>query len=469
MGFVSFSKISIQVMADVKIKSPIFLFFSFFALMFGFLLAKSPLFGIFALCFLFFLVWLFINFRFGLTLILFALLCGQLTRISLSFGGSVVLNDILMPLLIFTWFLGGLRKKEIFVYRTPISWPFGLFILIASFSLLLNPFGLLPSEILQSSAYLFRFITNGLVFYLVVDTIKEEKAWRKFYSLAIWIGLLFALLGFLQLVFIPSFEFMTKYGWDPHLNRLLSTFFDPNYAGGFLVLVCCLVLGRMLFEENKATKGMLFYAFAFLFLAIVFTYSRSTYLAFFVGMMVIGLLRSWRLLLFGCLAILIAFFSFPRLQTRILGGFSLDVTAKMRLESYNQAKEIIQDYPYLGVGYNTLRFVREDYGQVQDPRQHAAGGFDSSFLTIWATTGIIGLLVYLWLCFTILKEGFKIFWDKNAPPVLRGLALGIFAGFSGLIVHSQFVNSLLYPHIMMYLWFVLGLLFAGKGLNLKEK
>jgi len=49
---------------------------------------------------------------------------------------------------------------------------------------------------------------------------------------------------------------------------------------------------------------------------------------------------------------------------------------------------------------------------------------------------------------------------------MRGLGLGIFAGTLGLVAHSQFVNSLLYPHIMLYLFIVLGLFYGGKKLNL---
>lgn len=443
-------------------KKNFFLFVSLLILIlaFGFLIAKSPLLGIVSLSLLIFLFWLFLNFKLGPISIILTLVLGQLTRIPLPFGGSIVLNDLLIPLVFMAWFLIKLAKGRLLVYKTYLNLPLAIFISIALFSLLLNPAQLAFPELIQSSAYLSRFVTYALVLWMVLDTVRDKQTWQKFYSLAIWIGVLFAFLGFLQLIFIPSFEFMTRYGWDPHFNRLLSTFFDPNYAGGFLVLVIALVLGRMLFTKNKAEKGILFYAFLFLLAAIVSTFSRSTYLAFLITFLVIGILKSWRLLLLGIIGLVIIFFAVPRVQERILGAVSLDITAQMRLESFSQAYEIIKDYPIIGTGYNTLRFVRQDYGQVEGPKQMTAGGFDSSFLTILATTGIIGFMVYLWLCFSILKESLKSFLRKRSPPVLRGLALGILAGFLGLIIHSQFVNSLFYPHIMVYLWFILGLLFS---------
>ena len=397
-----------------------------------------------------------------LWLVLIIMALGQLLRFPISEGGSIVFNDLFVPLVLTIWLANGMVKKKIVIQKSSLNIPLLLFLVITLFSFLLNFNNFLGIECLQSLAYLLRLLSYSFVFFVVLDTIKSKENLDQFYSLVIWIGLIFAFLGFAQIVFFPSFEAMAKYGWDPHLNRLLSTFFDPNYAGGFLVLVCSLVLGRMLFTDNKAEKGLWFYAFLFLTLAIILTYSRSAYLAFAIMVLAIGILRSWRLLLFGALALVVAYFAFPRMQERILGGFSLDATAKMRLENYKEAQEIIEDNWLIGVGYNNLRAVREAYGQVLDVKSHAAGGFDSTFLTILATTGVFGLFVYLWLCFRILKEAFKQFWDKKSSPVLRGLGLGIFAGFLSLVAHSQFVNSLLYPHIMLYLWFVLGLFYAGK-------
>lgn len=456
-------------LANVKNPFLILIFFGLISLFSLAFILKGPIWALLLLLFLIFIWLVFFNLRIGLLVILLALLLGQLTRFTLPFGGAVVLNDLLIPVIFLVWVLVKLAKKESFAFKTPLGLPLAIFILLAILSLLLNSISFLYSELFQAVAYLVRFISYAFVFYLVLDVVKDEKTWRKFYSLTIWVGLLFALLGFLQLVFIPSFEFMTKYGWDPHLNRLLSTFFDPNYAGGFLVFVNSLVLGRMLFTQNKAEKGLLFFGFLFLLFALVLTYSRSAYLAFAVSFLVLGILKSWRLLLFGFVLLAIVFFSIPRMQERILGAFSLDITAKMRLESFEDASKIIADYPYFGTGYNTLRFVREDYGQIEDTAQHTAGGFDSSFLTILATTGIFGFLVYLWLWFRILKESFLSFWNKKAPPEFRGLSLGIFSGFIGLIFHSQFVNSLLYPHIMIYLWFVLGLLFTGEKIKMGER
>jgi len=87
--------------------------------LFGFLILKSSLFGILLLVLVIFIVCLFLNFKVGLVLVIFTLLLGQLTRFSLSSGGSIVLNDFLIPLVFFVWLLIKLRKKEIQFTKPP--------------------------------------------------------------------------------------------------------------------------------------------------------------------------------------------------------------------------------------------------------------------------------------------------------------------------------------------------------------
>ncbi len=438
------------------------------AISYGFFISFSPIFAIILLILGIFIFWILLNFKIGIVFVLLALILGQILRIPLPGGGAILANDIILPLVLFSWFAIKTYNKESVFPKTSINLPLAIFIGVLILSFI---FGLIHlsnfNEFITGAAYLYRFIIYVLFFYLILDTArKDSQTWEKYYNLIIWLGIIFAFLGILQLIFIPSFEFMTQYGWDPHINRLLSTFFDPNFAGGFLVLVISIALSRMLIERTSSKKALLFFAFLFLFICLIFTFSRSSYLAFLVSLIVIGLIKSWRLMLVIFLILLIAFFAIPRVHERVVGAVNLDITAQARIASFKQAFEIIQDYSILGVGYNNLRTVREDYSQIINPKQHTGGGFDSSILTIWATTGFLGLLVYLCFYCVVLRESFKMYKSK-IPLHSKSLALGIFVGLIGLFVHSQFVNSLLYPHIMIYFWFILALLFSAPKESIK--
>ena len=67
-----------------------------------------------------------------------------------------------------------------------------------------------------------------------------------------------------------------------------------------------------------------------------------------------------------------------------------------------------------------------------------------------ATTGIIGLSLYLYLLINVFRT---LKYKARSSP----LHLGALAAFFGLIVDSQFINSLFFPQVMLLFYFILGL------------
>ena len=114
-----------------------------------------------------------------------------------------------------------------------------------------------------------------------------------------------------------------------------------------------------------------------------------------------------------------------------------------RLENWKKGLEIIKDQPLFGVGFNTLRYAQKDYGFLTSNwrKTHAGAGLDSSLLFVWATTGLTGLIVFLYF----LKGVFKT------------KSLVIKASLLALIAHSFFNNTLFYPWVIIWFWLILGL------------
>lgn len=101
--------------------------------------------------------------------------------------------------------------------------------------------------------------------------------------------------------------------------------------------------------------------------------------------------------------------------------------------------------PLFGTGFNLYRYANT--GAVGD--SHAGAGSDSSLLFVFATTGIAGLLIYLWLWGKILKLG----WQRRNTQA--GLIL--LASSTSLLIHSLFSNSLFYPWVLGWMAFLLAL------------
>ena len=374
---------------------------------------------------------------------------GQLVRIPL-FGqeGFFTLSDIFVSILAVAFLIHFFFKKVAIVMPKKITLPVLVFSLFATSSTVfaLNQFS--PKEIFVSSLFLLRFLLYFSVMIITLNVVKREKM-EKWVNIFLSAGTILAFLGLVQLFFIPNLLFLTPYGWDPHQTRIVSSFLDPNFIGIVFVFLASFSLSKYLFRANL----VLLFVFLLSSITVLLTFSRSSYLAFLCALAVIGVLKSFKLTF---LIILILFFSFmlvPQVRGRVAGAITFDETAKARIESWQKALLIFKDHFLIGVGFNTYRYSQARYGFFENDQNlggHSGAGSDSSLLLVAATTGIFGLGAYIWILISIFTTVVKS--SKRSF-----IALGTLASFIGLVVHSQFVNSLFFPQIMLLLWFFVGL------------
>lgn len=409
----------------------------------------------------------------GIFLIVFSTLGGQLLKLNIGRGDTGLLaSDLIIPFFLFVWFLRTIFKKEEIV--STVTGPFlFVFLSIAVLSLINGLRFLNQEQAVVSSFYLLRLVSYGMLFFVAATVFKEnERGIYRFKKILILTFVLFALAGIAQIIYFPNLtSWAIKYGWDPHMGRLFSTFLDPNFAGVFLTIGFIFSISLLTYAKTIESKLILTLVSALELTAIILTYSRSTYLFLFISFFVLSILRSRKLLLVGIAAIIILLILFPRALGRIQGGFSIDESAKSRFESWGNTATIIRDYPLLGVGYNSFRYAQNSYDFVKESSISRAGaGSDSSILLILVTTGIFGLLSYLIFYLLALIKTKKVFTYSNSLQK-RGFALALFSILIGLIFHSIFINSLLYPAIMIPFFIILGVISPNKedkSLNQKE-
>ncbi|MEK7152969.1 MAG: O-antigen ligase family protein, partial [Patescibacteria group bacterium] len=320
---------------------------------------------------------------------------------------------------------------------------------------------LTTSERLIATFYAIRFILMAAIFVLTAVLFPTPNEQQKLFSgwLVAAAGLI--LLGLAQLVIFPNFAFMARYGWDPHVGRLLSTFFDPNFFGLFLVLTLSFVIARLLLQPQRRSG----WAYAILLgglVALVLTFSRSSYLAFVVSGLVILTVRSWKLVLVVLIALGIVVAVVPRVRTRVAGALKIDVTAQDRLQSWHEALVIIEKRPLVGVGYNAFGPAQLRAGLRHDLQSQASQGNDSSWLLILATTGYIGFLIMGGFMLILLYEALLVY-RFSSSAYIRTMGLTLLGVIPAYIVHSQFVNSLFYP----LLFAPFGFMVAGVIIGLK--
>lgn len=389
---------------------------------------------------------------FFLYLVLFPF--GQLTRVPLNLGGPEVhlyLTDLVLTLLLLSWGIWRFSLKKKRRYQLPpLALPIFLFSAIACLSLGVASPLLSNREVIVAGFYLGRWLVYMGVYFVLFDLKGHLFKVSNLLNYLVIIGTAVASFGFVQYFLWPNLKPLEFLNWDPHFYRLVSTFLDPGYTGLILVLTL-IILINLLFKNRK--NQWLILAAGITYMALILTHSRSSYLAFLVGMGLIGWSRKSNKLFI--IALLVLFFSLAILpQPKGEGGkLARTYTVSYRLENWREAMTIVKDHPFLGVGFNAYRYVQRDYGFLKEDKwqeSHAGAGADSSLLFILATTGIIGLISYLWY---LVSAGTLAFRQRKKVIGIIGIA-----SLGAIIIHSFFLNSLFYPWIMGWLMILLACL-----------
>ncbi len=403
-------------------------------------------------------------------LCLLLLIPGLLLRIDMG-GVGILGTDVILPLFAVIWIFQKIvinRKFPDAVFLKPGF----LFLAIAFLSFLLGAGDLLFKAQVLSGAYLVRFFSLLIFAWASADFFRTKKEKEQFFRGIFGISAVVVFLGFLQFYLLPDISmYSTEGGWDPHTGRLLGTWMDPNFVAGFLGFMAPLALGKWYGSKSRKEKfwlGILILAFLF---ALFLTFSRSGYLAAGMGLFLFFAFRDPKVILIGGIIAAVGIVTNERAQKRVteLAGTvsaivlrntdEIDPTASLRLESWQKSFELFKKYPVLGIGYNTYRYRAAEEGIV-DESYFSSGGSDSSLLTVLVTTGVVGFVVFLWFWVGIWLEGmWRYFKARRKNTIFLGFASGVLA----ILVHSFFVNSLLFPLILLPILVTAGVLFRNEN------
>lgn len=352
---------------------------------------------------------------------------GLITSFSFENGVRILLLDVVVGLFLTHFFLISAKRTDA-VKKYLIV--FGPFVVVAVLSLFSATLFLKSSEIGPASLHLVRFI----IFSMLAVLVPFYESFKKRALLLLWgSGVGVALLGILQYFLYPNLRNLSYLGWDPHQYRIFSTLFDPNFVG-IIVVLTFILHGYILTELPEWAKRVGFTAIV---IALPLTYSRGSWIAWFVGLFVRAIYRKeivqivmWAI----AAAILLPFLPQP-------GGEGVNllrtISIESRIANSRDAINIFLSSPLLGVGFNTLG----------DMNIH------NSWLFILATTGILGFVSFGWIWWNALGGDD----DKTSSHPLKEL---LFISFVAVGVHSLFDNSLFYPHVMLWMWVLIGYIIA---------
>lgn len=373
---------------------------------------------------------------------------GEVLRIDNGQGIAVTFLDIGVILFVIgSVIIGLIQRKTINFFQQKYLW---WFVGIGVISLVLNIIQLTYYQFVVSLLYALRFLFYTVGVALGVQLLdKKLKSYLPYFLFGT--STFLALLGFVQYAFYPALRNLYYLGWDEHLYRIFSTFLDPNFMG--LFFVCGLLLGIHLFANTRDVKQKIIIGICVLFItvALFLTYSRGSYIAAIVGIGIALWRMGQRKIILGVMALIFVGIIVLQLFSPHSEGTKLLRTASVnaRLFSVKEVTTIIAHHPFLGVGFDAYRYAQQKEGFLtkNGDTTHSGAGTDNSFLFVFATTGIVGLIAYIVMTYNILKFSFasKTIIDRT-----------IFASYIALIIGSFFVNALFYPFLLVWLWVLVG-------------
>lgn len=376
---------------------------------------------------------------------------GELLRIGVGNDIYVKPMDVMAILLGFYVLLLALLKK---MPLKSFSWHYFLFPLIGLISLVINSYWLHPNQWFASVLYLARWVGYLSIFFAIRNT--DKLFHTKLLKLILIDGIIVLVIGYTQYFLYPNLRNLIYLGWDDHLYRMFSSFLDPNFAGTFFVLYLILLVGllfKTVANKKKNSAILLGLLSVVTLVALFLTYSRGALLMLLVSSFTLLVLlqkKKFIFIIIGAIGVFLISIS-PFFYLENLNFFRIaSITA--RIHTNENAFKVITANPIVGVGFDSYRYAQQRYQLQKGPSKypsHADAGVDTSLLFVLATTGIVGFAAYTYLWVRLTFQTVAIY--KKKKNIFAAVAI---ASSAGLFVNALFTNSLFFPAVMLWMWFV---------------
>lgn len=192
---------------------------------------------------------------------------------------------------------------------------------------------------------------------------------------------------------------------------------------------------------------------------ILYSFSREAYVAFLAALIFLGLLKERKLLIAVAIVLIAWETILPQsVQERIAmttentgGGEQLDASSGKRVELWKDALDLFTADPVFGIGFDTYEFL----GRVEDYRDT-----HNYYVKVLVETGVIGLLLFLWLLGKMWRLGYLLF-RRAEDPFWAAIGLGFLALICSATVVNFFGDRWTYQQLDGYLWILLGCVIRG--------
>lgn len=241
-------------------------------------------------------------------------------------------------------------------------------------------------------------------------------------------------------------------------SRLRSTGHYMTFAG--LILLAAPPALVAAWEARGRLRVLYGAASAVLVASLLLSFTRGAWLGMTVGLAAIVARSRPRLAWLVPLAVALGFALAPSgYRARALSSFDPHHPMNVdRIRLWRAAVDIWRDHPWTGVGLVDLKPYYLQYRHGTEGQVH--GHFHNNVLQILVTTGVAGLLAFLWL---LVAMG-RVCWGSGPPGTdaeLRAARRGIWGAYCGFLVMGLFEWNFGDVEVTIALCFLVGTAWAA--------
>ena len=373
------------------------------------------------------------------------------------------------------WIARMLVEKKILFAKTPLNIPIISFLLcsmIASFHSVSIKHSL--------ETVLHDYFVYFIIFFCMVNNIHSRKQIERMVkSMLITCGLVcaYGLYGFYTGIAIRDGRLVATFGYHTLISEYISL---------LLPIAICLFFW---FKDilTRLYLALLIFICCF---SLILTMSRASWIAIVITIFFIGFAvqRKLLILIFVSVCALLIFILPSKFTTHAKTTVQIDkflTSSKIfgeRLLCWKASIAMIKDHPILGIGpgERNFRYAYQQYGkEVKNKELQQKGMKESSqsnvkktrikkiqrlsnahniFLHVWVGTGVVGLVIFLWLFVLVFYSGIKLLKSLSMEyekMLLIGIMASIISFFSQGVVHNLWKKP-----DAVFLWYIMGILFV---------
>ena len=315
-----------------------------------------------------------------------------------------------------------------------------------------------------------------LVYLLVTQTTFTAKS-RKWLVIAILasasVVCLYGLFQYTTGVDVTAERWIDGEQFPQLKTRIFSTLGNPNVLAAFLVMTSGISCGWSMETGYMRGKRVLMVLTMLEIFCLVLTYSRGAWLA--VGIMAfiavaVGRKLSRRVFLGGFTVLsVLGVVAYDTLKIRLLSILdmfnSADSSVALRWALWESTTAMIQEHPWLGIGWGTYPYVYPYYDFFVQNESVTIHHAHNSLLNIAAEVGIPGMLCFAIACGLTLAKMIRHLRQNTERD--NGLQFGIILAMTGLAAFSMTDHVLFNIQVAAVFWALLAIA-AGMPENRNE-